>query len=238
VKDKLADMERRLGESNIELALEKRKVCSSGAMMTSPRCVRHRDNRLFMCAANSNLLSLHHPLSPLSSLQLPSLLYHHSNPPSPRIPQTTGLDRLASRIAELEVSLSSSLREMAGLHTKLEGARGENDALTGLVETLKQRIRDMSSGDVSSRDFLDSFEEVNPSVNTVLIPVPVSAPPLRLTPTHLPFLSFFLSYFSKVMREEMMAMKGAFEGKLRLAKVCQLVHSVQATVHTSSSLPQ
>ena len=35
-----------------------------------------------------------------------------------------------------------------------------------------------------------------------------------------------------------MAMKGAFEGKLRLAKVCQLVHSVQATVHTSSSLPQ
>ena len=178
-------MERRLGESNIELALEKRKVCSSGAMMTSPRCVRHSDRRLFMCAANSNLLSLHHPLS---------LLYHHSNPPSPRIPQTTGLDRLASRIAELEVSLSSSLREMAGLHTKLEGARGENDALTGLVETLKQRIRDMSSGDVSSRDFLDSFEEVNPSVNTVLIPVPVSAPPLRLTPTFLFFLSFFLTF--------------------------------------------
>ena len=57
----------------------------------------------------------------------------------------------------------------------------ENKALKKLVDTLKERIRKMSTGDdMSTQDFLDSFEEV--------------------------------------MREEMMAMKGAFEKKLRLAK--------------------
>ncbi len=95
--------------------------------------------------------------------------------------KTGQLDVLAGRIAELEVSLSTSIREMTSLGTKLRQGEEENKALKKLVDTLKERIRKMSTGDdMSTQDFLDSFEEV--------------------------------------MREEMMAMKGAFEKKLRLAK--------------------
>ena len=95
--------------------------------------------------------------------------------------KTSQLDVLAGRIAELEISLSTSIREMTSLGTKLRQGEEENKALKKLVDTLKERIRKMSTGDdMSTQDFLDSFEEV--------------------------------------MREEMMAMKGAFEKKLRLAK--------------------
>jgi chromosome segregation ATPase len=87
-------------------------------------------------------------------------------------------DKMPSTVRELEAKLRVLEDAKSRLDSELLQKTEECDSYRQLTETLKEKIRNLSSPD--QRDFLDSFEEV--------------------------------------MRDEMYAMKKAFEMKLKIAK--------------------
>lgn len=89
------------------------------------------------------------------------------------------LEKVADSVVDIEARLRVAEEAKFSLQTQLQGVQLESEAHRKLAESLRAKLKDLSSKS-SEQDFLDSYEEV--------------------------------------MRDEMMTMKQAFEGKLRAAK--------------------